>query len=189
MAKEDANIIDRLRDELRRTGLINKTKDSAEWLLQKARYALGQQTPQDRILKNKEMQRTRTVFGEMYFYVYDAKHKATLPYYDKFPLVIPIQPYSDGFLGLNLHYLIPPQRAILLNTMSSYMTNQKYDESTRFKLSYNVLAATSKLEIAKPTIKRYLFSHVRSKFIYVPPSEWDAAIFLPAANWSNRRGP
>lgn len=187
MADMDKNIIDRLRDELHRTGLIGKTKESAEWLMQKARSAVFGPTPQERILKNKEHQRTRTILGEMYFYVYDAKHKATLPYFDKFPLVIPIQPYPDGFLGLNLHYLIPPQRAVLLNTMSSYLTNLNYDASTRFKLSYRTVASTTKMEIAKPAIKRYLFSHVRSKFIYVPPSEWDAAIFLPAENWSNRR--
>lgn len=187
MANADKNIIDRLRDELRRTGLIGKTKESAEWLMSKARMAIVGPTPQERILKNKEHQRSRTILGEMYFYVYDAKHKATLPYFDKFPLVIPIGTYSDGFLGLNLHYLIPPQRAVLLNTMSAHMTNHNYDASTRFKVAYRMIKQMPKLEIAKPAIKRYLFSHVKSKFIYVPPSEWDAAVFLPAENWSTRR--
>jgi len=185
----EKNILDRLRDELRKTGLIGKTKESAEWLIQKARMALGNETPQQRILSAKENKRTRTILGEMYFYAYDAKHKKTLPYYDKFPLVIPIQPYPDGFLGLNLHYLIQPQRAILLNSMSSYMTNLAYDASTRFNMSYKIVASTPKMKIAQPAIKRYLFTHVRSKFIYVPPAEWDAAIFLPAENWSNKRGP
>jgi hypothetical protein len=27
--------------------------------------------------------------GKMYFYYYDPKHKETLPYYDRFPLVLP----------------------------------------------------------------------------------------------------
>lgn len=187
MALADRDIISRLRDELQRTGLIGKTKDSAQWLMDKAKMAISGPTPQQRILKTKENERSRTLMGEMYFYVYDAKHKKTLPYFDKFPLVIPIQPYRDGFLGLNLHYLIPPQRAVLLNTMTSYLTNLNYDASTRFRLSYATVAGASKMEIAKPAVKRYLWTQVRSKFIYVPPSEWDAAIFLPAENWSSKR--
>jgi hypothetical protein len=31
----------------------------------------------------------------------------------------------------------------------------------------------------KPCFKRYLMSHVRSQFLYVFPSEWDLACFLP----------
>ena len=38
--------------------------------------------------------------GNMYFFRYDPKYKATLPVYDKYPLAIVIERYTDGFLGL-----------------------------------------------------------------------------------------
>ena len=53
--------------------------------------------------------------GNMYIFTYDAKHKDKLPIWDSYPLVFPIQFYKDGFLGINLHYLPPQQRAGLLN--------------------------------------------------------------------------
>ena len=50
---------------------------------------------------------TRTNVGKMYMFFYDAKYKDTLPFFDIFPLVFPIEFYSEGFLGINLHYLPP----------------------------------------------------------------------------------
>ena len=44
-------------------------------------------------------------YGRLNMFFYDPKFKKTLPYYDTFPLVLPLEPYSDGFLGINLHYL------------------------------------------------------------------------------------
>ena len=47
-------------------------------------------------------QRARPIFGDMYMMMYDPKHKRTLPYYDRFPLVIPIEPAKGGFLRIKL---------------------------------------------------------------------------------------
>jgi len=44
-------------------------------------------------------------FGRLNMFFYDPKFKKTLPYYDTFPLVLPLERYDDGFLGINLHYL------------------------------------------------------------------------------------
>ena len=43
--------------------------------------------------------------GVLNMFVYAPKFARKLPYYDTFPLVLPIESYSDGFLGINLHYL------------------------------------------------------------------------------------
>lgn len=115
--------------------------------------------------------------GRMYFFVYDPKHKATLPYYDTFPLVFPIRYYSDGFLGINLHYLDIRNRAALFGQLMQVATNQRYNDKTRLRLSYSILQSMGNLHT--PCIKRYLHSHVRSKLIFVHPSEWEKALFLP----------
>jgi hypothetical protein len=116
----------------------------------------------------------------MYMFFYDPKHKATLPYYDRFPLIFPIERYKDGFLGINFHYLPLPLRAKLMDALYSLSSNTRYDEKTKLKLSYNILNGASKYAPFRPTIKRYLRSHVRSRFVKVFSSEWDIALFLPA---------
>ena len=120
----------------------------------------------------------------MMFFQYDPKHKDTLPYYDIFPLVIPINIYKDGFLGLNLHYLPPPHRAKLLNALMNLATDSRFDEKTRLAISYEYLAGVKKYKLAGPCIKRYLTNHIRSKFVLIPAPEWEQAIFLPFAIWA-----
>ena len=63
-------------------------------------------------------------------FVYAPKFARKLPYYDTFPLVLPIESYSDGFLGINLHYLPIPLRIRLLDRLNDFSNNTKFDEST-----------------------------------------------------------
>lgn len=117
--------------------------------------------------------------GKMYFVQYDPKHKATLEYYDQFPLIIPIERYKDGILGLNLHYLPPVLRAKLLDALYDTVNNEKFDETTKMKVSYQILSSASKFKAFQPCIKRYLGKHFRSRFIRVSPENWNTAVFLP----------
>ena len=52
--------------------------------------------------------------GKLNFFFYDPKTKALLPYYDRFPLVLPIGSAAGGFLGINFHYLPITLRVKLL---------------------------------------------------------------------------
>lgn len=159
---------------------------AVNWFIGKAKTAAGFKK---KLFSNEERQRSRGVIGKMYFFSYDPKHKLTLPMYDRFPLVFPIERYSDGFLGLNLHYMAHGERAVLLNRLSSFRNNNAYNERTKLNLSYALLASTKKLDMARPLIKRYLFGHVRSKFIEITADEWDMAIALPVDQWvyNNRK--
>jgi hypothetical protein len=112
-------------------------------------------------------------------FTYDAKHKAKLPYYDKFPLIFPYKKVKGGFMGINLHYLPHAYRAELMDALYDLSSNKKYDETTRLRLNYNVLNSASKFENFKPCVKHYLTSQLRSRFLYIYPSEWDVALFLP----------
>lgn len=122
--------------------------------------------------------------GRMYLFHYDPKTKESLPYYDTFPLVFPIEMYSDGFLGINLHYISPLMRAKLMDALYSTINNKNYDDTTRLQLSYEILKSASKFRFFKPCIKRYLFSHVRSRYFYIAPNEWDVSIMLPTENFT-----
>lgn len=122
---------------------------------------------------------SRPAIGQMYMYYYDAKHKETLPYFDRFPLVFPYKIVKGGFMGINMHYLPLIYRAQLMDALYDTATNTRYDESTRLRLNYNILSGAAKYRYFKPCVKHYLTSQLRSRFLYVYPSEWDIALFLP----------
>lgn len=130
--------------------------------------------------------RAKSTIGSMYFFGYDPKHKATLPHYDQFPLIFPVERYKDGFLGINLHYLPYKQRAMLMDALYSLTNNTRYDESTKLGISYQILKKASEYALFKPCVKRYLSSHVRTRFVSVHSTEWDIALFLPLANFQKQ---
>ena len=121
----------------------------------------------------------RPLVGQMYMYYYDAKTKDTLPYFDRMPLVFPFKKVAGGFYGLNLHYLPLTLRARLMDALYDTASNSRYDESTRLKINYKLLDNAAKYKGFKPCVKRYLTSQLRSRFMYIYPSEWDVALFLP----------
>lgn len=107
--------------------------------------------------------------GNMYLVHYDPKHKSTLPYYDIFPLIIPVEAYKDGFLGLNLHYLPPILRAKLLDALID----------TDLETSYSILKKSLKYKHFEPCVKRYLANHFRGRFIQIEKEAWAVATMLP----------
>ena len=115
----------------------------------------------------------------MYFFLYNPKHKKTLPYYDRFPLIFPFKKVKGGFLGINMHYLPHVLRARLMDALYSLSRDQRYDERTRLRLSYDILNGMTKYKAFRPTFKRYLSNHVRSRFIEITSSEWDIALMMP----------
>jgi hypothetical protein len=86
---------------------------------------------------------------------------------------------SGGFLGINMHYLPLPLRAKLMDALYSLATNKSYDETTRLRMTYDILNSASKYRFFKPTLKMYLNEHVKSRFIKIESAEWDIALFLP----------
>jgi hypothetical protein len=127
--------------------------------------AIPKAISRDAFRKNK-----RFMTGKLYCFFYDPIGKADLPYYDKFPMVLVLEKYADGFLGLNLHYLPYALRSGLINSLS--LNNNKKDNTTR---AINIMSAS----FFEPCIKHYLFGHVASKMMYINPDEWEKAILLP----------
>ena len=133
-------------------------------------------------------------YGKLNMFFYDPKHKKTLPYYDTFPLVLPLERYPDGFLGINMHYLPIPLRIKLLDRLVDYSNNTKFDESTRLMVDYNKL---KKVRLIRPTIHRYLSGYTKSQFRRIDADEFTIATLLPvqrfkkaseSAVWKESRG-
>lgn len=160
-----------------------------DWFRDKALQLTSRQTTINRTL-NRQGARANVVpqasIGKMLMYRYDPKHKATLPYYDRFPVIFPIEMYSDGWLGINLHYLPPVYRARLMDALYEYLNNDRYDASTRLAINYKILAGAAKNRYFRPCIKRYLFSHVKSQLVEIEAAEWDYVAFLPLARFAKQ---
>lgn len=158
----------------------DNTVDARNWFRTTAKTVTRVNNAQ--IMKDKERltnRMNRASIGRMFMFYYDAKTKDDLPYWDQFPLVFPIQLYPDGFLGINLHYISPLLRAKLMNALYLTINNKKYDDTTKLRISYEILNNASRFKYFKPCVKRYLFSNVRSRYYYVKPNEWDMALMLP----------
>ena len=122
---------------------------------------------------------SKPILGSMYMFFYFPKTHEDLPFYDTFPLIFPFAKAEGGFLGLNMHYLPPQLRAKLMDGLYEFANNKKYTEKTKLAMNYQLLKRASKLFYYEACVKRYLYSQVRSKFMYIQPNEWDIALFLP----------
>ena len=172
-------------DLLRSTAMdiASKAKDALSWFKDSIENInkKEQKTDPNKIFKNV----AAPEIGSMYLFVYDAKHKAVLPFYEMYPLVFPIEMHRDGFLGINLHYLPPMARVSLMRALVDIRNNNKYNQTTKLNISYELLSRYSnRFKGANNCIKRYLFAHVRSGFKYVNPSDWEKAALLPLQRWS-----
>ena len=118
------------------------------------------------------------LIGGLYFFAYDPKTKGDMPYYDTFPLVMPLKREPDGFIGLNFHYLPITYRIRLLQKM---LPLAMYDgeDIRRIRITYDILSASTRYREFKPCIKKYLLPQIKSRILKVGPDEWDTALFLP----------
>jgi len=181
MATVEESYLDKLKDAIKTNSVTAKAKAAGNWfrsIVNRTKGQFSDETPKT-ILQRSESLVSKSVLGKMYFYSYDPKWKNELPWYDTFPLVFPIEKYPDGFLGLNFHYLAPKHRAILMDQLKMFANNKKYDETTKLKLTYNMLKGFTKIKRAKPTVHRYLSSKVKSQYVLVNADEWEVALFLP----------
>ena len=138
-------------------------------------------TPKAMNLIRDGKQSSRPFFGNLNMFFYDPKFKNTLPYYDRFPLVLPIERYSKGFLGINLHYLPIPLRIRLLDELMDYSTDTNFDSKTKINANYSKL---KNVKLLKPTLKRYLAGKVKSRFRRVDADEFTVATLLPVQRFS-----
>jgi hypothetical protein len=159
-----------------------RTQAARDWYREQAKGVSRTQIKETQLIREMGPDRyeSRMRIGHMYMFVYDPKHKDTLPYYDRFPLIFPINKAKGGFLGMNFHYLPLNLRAKLMDALYGVASNDRFDESTKIRSSYSILSGAAKYKEFKPTIKHYLSSHVRTRLVYINPTEWDIALFLPS---------
>ena len=170
-----SKLFDTLSREAFRAGVNPRTAESRKWFRQRAKELRGV----NRKELMGELPSGGSVVGTMQMFFYNPKTKETLPYYDKFPLVVVVGPAKGGFYGLNFHYLQPGARVAFLRQLQRYASDDNFDKKTRFNLSGGI----PKNSYLKRTIKHYLFDHVRTSFLNITADEMAIGIFLPVARF------
>ena len=160
------------------------SRDSLNWLMKRIQQ-LRNPTAMIRPLTRETHRYTRPadrqkfLMGGLYYFYYDPKTKNDLPYYDRFPLVMPLKRESDGFIGLNLHYLPLRYRINFMRKLMPLALYNEDDEIRRIRVTYPILNASSRFKEFRPCIKKYLYNHIKSRILSVEPQEWDIALHLP----------
>jgi hypothetical protein len=163
----------------------NATTDARNWFRTTAQSVTS--VNNNRLMTDKQNIKPSLVvndIGKMYMFFYDPKHKDTLPFYDIFPLIFPVDFTQGGFYGINLHYLSPVLRAKLMDNLYTTANNDKYDDTTKLKISYQMLKNASKFKYFEPCFKMYLWDHVQGNFLNVQPQNWDTALMLPTERFA-----
>lgn len=208
MAKKETSIFDYFRKLTSQTGDTKKENNiNYRELLRDSRYAVNWfndklkelgQIPDRRVIladtgKNRRL-RQEPIYGKMFLFYYDAKTKNKLKYFDRFPIVIPIQSIrtsdgNEGFIGLNLHYLSPELRVKFLDKLFDLTNNQRKDTTTKFALTLSLLQKASKLKAFKPCLKIYLTNpnHIESSMLELSYQDWIIVSLLPTEKFVTYR--
>ena len=180
-----ASILDPLKD---RQGGIKK---SADWYRKNVQSIADTVTARKLMNSGKLIGRPST--GRLNMFFYDPKTKAKLPYYDRFPLVLPLEPIKGGFLGMNFHYLPYLLRFRLLERLQKF-SDGGFKSTTKMNVSYDIVKG---INLVKPTLKKYLYGYVRSNFLRIDFDESALAAYLPVQRfvkagtskvWADSRG-
>lgn len=116
--------------------------------------------------------------GKLYMFSYDAKHKATLPYWDKFPLVFPFKSLDNGFLGLNMHYLPYQARIRILDSLIGIKL-RKNSIHYKIQLSWDLITSVSTYKPLQACVHRYLYTQLTSGLRQIDSGDWGTAMLLP----------
>lgn len=169
----------------------SKTRGALKWYLSKIRTVRGGEAV---VSDNPDFaapvrSNHKPHVGGMFQIWYLAKTREKLPYWDAFPLIIPIEFYSDGFLGINLHYLPIQLRIKMLDKLMKYETQASTGGNgvrTYMKLSYPMLKAMKDLPAFNFCLKRYLYTQIKSKVIRIDSSAWREVAFLPTQQFQKQ---
>ena len=158
-------------------------RKSMDWYRRKVRDATGSGTTARGLIRQGKATATPK-FGIMNLFGYRAKTYGEtygVKYYDRFPLIIPVEQQGNRFWGINFHYLPYGLRVQLFRRMLSFASDNNFDEKTTLNVSWRRVAG---LQAIKPSIKSYLFSNVQSAFLNVRVNEMPVAINLPVARFT-----
>lgn len=172
--------------------LFDDIKESAEGRELSTRWYRGKITSMggDAMSVNQHIREgkatARPNYGMMNLFSYRPETAGKLPYYDIFPLAIPIVEHRDGFTGINFHYLPIPLRVKLLNILVEAF---KDDDNNKLEMTWRNISG---LRSVRPIVRRYKAANVNSLFLKLTVEDMLIAVLLPvqefySGEWISKR--
>lgn len=182
---KNQTFFEKIRYKLRRYGIRPLTRGARNWLTDNVNRV--SKAPSRKMLLKQGETLADAFVGKMFMYVYDAKWKDELPFWDKFPLIFVVEIYKDGWLGLNLHYLPLNLRVKLFDKLLQFANDKSLDKVSKLQLSYALIKNVAQFPEARPCIKRYLSKQVMSDLVKIEPVDWEIAVFLPVEQFQKQK--
>jgi hypothetical protein len=159
--------------ELGRTPVAKNQKKSISWFRARVQSSI------------RSRKVARPIPGNMYVYAYDAKTKATLPYWDKFPCIICIGTHKGYMMGLNLHYIPPKERQKFLEKILRYATTKTVSNSTKLRIDWS---RVKNIRFSRHMVKLYILARVKGSLEEVKAQDWFNVIHMPIQQFVAKNG-
>ena len=168
---------------LQRPGAMSD-QTARKWFVNQARSLNTR--PRSILTSEQENLTNKIRLGYLYLFFYEPKHRSKLEYFDKYPLVIPIELKENGFTGLNLHYISPSQRLVLIENLRPLIMNENVSTRQHLRVSRRILQSSKRYKYYKPCIKNYLYNNCKSLFLKINSEDWETALMLPTERFIKR---
>lgn len=146
------------------------------------------------IYSRKSGTENKQLVGKLYFYEYEAKDPGDpdLNIYDQYPLCFFFSSSrsNDGktlLHGLNLHYLAPKERMILLLELLTLRSSKVTRPQMRLKLSWDMIKAVSKHALYEKAVHTYRVDRLQSRLVEIPANDWSIVVFLQLQRWQHMK--
>ena len=133
---------------------------------------------------------SKIVPGNLYMCRYSPPAEHSLPYYDRFPLIMPYKTESRMFRAWNFHYLPHQARILLLAHLMKYADTKSFwtrkpvlNNKTSMQFDGRALKDLAAHPVARPTSHEYQLAHVKTQFKFIEPKHWALMMLLPTESF------
>lgn len=126
--------------------------------------------------------------GQMFFFLYKAETK-NLPYWDMFPVTIIVGVSEEHFTGLNLHYLPPKLRLVVLKSLIDIDGAKNVSPTKKLAGRATLLERIRKDKLFEQCIKKYRRDRQQSALLRIQPNEWITVAYLNLQKWAGQTKP
>lgn len=120
--------------------------------------------------------------GMFYTYRYQAQ---TVPYWDRYPIVMVLDKGPQYMMGLNFHYLPIGFRFALFEALMPLIAPIPVDQLSRVYIVYKRLASDPRYRAFRPALKTYKLNRIQSSVVRISPLEWPVALAYPSQMFIN----
>ena len=128
--------------------------------------------------------------GNLYMCRYSPPPEHSLPYYDRFPLIMPYKTGSRMFRAWNFHYLPHQARILFLGHLMKYADTRSFwtgkpvlKNKTRMQFDGRALKDLAAHPVARPMSHEYRIAHVKTQFKLIEPRHWVLMMLLPTESF------